>query len=281
LQVLSDINKMMAFSEEARLAGRTIALVPTMGALHSGHLSLVERARGLADIVVLTIFVNPTQFSPDEDLDSYPRVLDEDLEKAREAGVDVVFTPEARAMYPEGFQTRVEVSGLQKNLCGLSRPGHFTGVATVVLKLFNITRPHVAVFGEKDFQQLLVIRRMVRDLDLGVEIIGAATVREADGLALSSRNSYLTTTERAAASALPSALSMASKLFSEGEHSAEVLIRAIKGALRVNKLICVEYVKVVSARTLEDITLIRGNGETLIQAAVKIGRARLIDHIIL
>lgn len=281
MRVLSDINKMRAFAEEARSAGRRIALVPTMGALHRGHLSLVKKARELADIVILTIFVNPTQFSPDEDLDSYPRDLDEDLEKASGAGVDVIFTPSAKAMYPEGFQTSVNVSGLEKNLCGLSRPGHFTGVATVVLKLFNITRPHVAVFGEKDFQQLLVIRRMVCDLDLGVEIVGADTVREADGLALSSRNSYLTTTERKAASALPSALFMAERLCKGGEDSAEVIIRAIKGALSAEKLIRVEYVKVVSARTLEDITLIRGNGEALIQVAVKVGRARLIDHIIL
>ncbi len=281
MKVLSKIQEMRGFSREARAAGRTIALVPTMGALHKGHLALVAKAHELAHIVVLSIFVNPTQFSADEDLDSYPRDLSEDLEKARAAGVDAVFTPDSEAMYPPGSQTTVRVTGLERHLCGLTRPGHFTGVATVVLKLFNIIGPHVAVFGEKDFQQLLVIKRMVRDLDLDLEIRGVGTVREADGLAMSSRNRYLSFVQRNAATALPRSLIMAEKAFGEGKNTAAAIIEVIEGILKTEERISLEYVKVVDANTLEDISLIRGNGETLVQVALRIGRARLIDHIII
>ncbi|MFQ5354655.1 MAG: pantoate--beta-alanine ligase, partial [Thermodesulfobacteriota bacterium] len=231
-----------------------------------------------------TIFVNPAQFLAGEDLESYPRDLKSDLEKARAAGLDVVFTPTAPAMYPSGFQTTVEVSGLQKNLCGESRPGHFTGVATVVLKLFNITMPHWAVFGEKDFQQLLVIKRMTQDLDLDVKIKGVPTVREADGLAMSSRNSYLSEIERRAAVCLPRSLNKAQEVYCEGME-AEAIIAAVKGVLKEEPLASVDYVKVVDAETLEDLPVVRGNGDrgckTLVQAAVRIGRARLIDHILI
>jgi len=281
--VFSEIKEMRAFSVRARSRGRIIALVPTMGALHRGHLALVKEARGLANIVILTIFVNPTQFSPGEDLDSYPRDLDKDLEKARAAGVDAVFSPTAVAMYPHGFQTSVTVGELEKKLCGLSRPGHFTGVATVVLKLFNITVPHVAVFGEKDFQQLLVIRRMAADLDLDIDIRGVATVREPDGLAMSSRNAYLSSAGREAAAKLPCSLELARKYFDNGEKDAHALIRAMQGVLKAEPLIEIEYIKAVDAATLEDVSLVRGRpgAKTLIQIAVKIGRARLIDHILL
>jgi len=274
---------MTAFSHEARRPGKTIALVPTMGALHRGHLTLVEEARSLADIVILTIFVNPTQFCANEDLASYPRELSEDIEKADAAGVDIVFTPGVKAMYPEGFLTRVSVTGLEDKLCGLSRPGHFTGVATVVLKLFNITAPHIAVFGEKDYQQLLVIRRMVSDLNLDIDIRGVETVREADGLAMSSRNSYLSSGERKAASALPRALEEAGRLFNGGERSAPAIIEAVRGVLAGEGLIEIEYVKAVDAQSLEDIASIEdcNKGGVLVQVAVKIGRARLIDHILL
>jgi len=282
LEVLSGIEATRGYVDALRAEGRTIALVPTMGALHRGHLTLVKEARRLADTVVLTIFVNPTQFSPNEDLDSYPRALCEDLEKAREAGVDLVFTPGPGTMYPEGFKTGVHVTDLEEKLCGLSRPGHFAGVATVVLKLFNITRPHIAVFGEKDYQQLLIIRRMVCDLDLDIEIIGVKTVREADGLAMSSRNTYLTVEERDAAVALPNSLGRAKSLFNNGENSAEAIIKAVQGVLAGEKLIEIEYIKAVDAQTLLDQTIIGGDtGATLFQVAVKIGRARLIDHILL
>ncbi len=282
MEVLSGIEATRGYVDALRAEGRTIALVPTMGALHRGHLTLVKEARRLADTVVLTIFVNPTQFSPNEDLDSYPRALCEDLEKAREAGVDLVFTPGPGTMYPEGFKTGVHVTDLEEKLCGLSRPGHFAGVATVVLKLFNITRPHIAVFGEKDYQQLLIIRRMVCDLDLDIEIIGVKTVREADGLAMSSRNTYLTVEERDAAVALPNSLGRAKSLFNNGENSAEAIIKAVQGVLAGEKLIEIEYIKAVDAQTLLDQTIIGGDtGATLFQVAVKIGRARLIDHILL
>jgi len=283
LKVISKIEDMTAFSHEARRPGKTIALVPTMGALHRGHLTLVEEARRLADIVILTIFVNPTQFCANEDLASYPRELSKDIEKAESAGVDVVFTPGVKAMYPEGFLTRVSVRGLEDKLCGLTRPGHFTGVATVVLKLFNITTPHIALFGEKDFQQLLVIRRMVSDLNLDIDIRGVETVREADGLAMSSRNSYLSSVEREAASALPRALAAARRSFNGGERAAPAIIKAVRGVLTGEKLIEIEYVKAVDAQSLEDLASIGdGNrGDALVQVAVKIGRARLIDHILL
>jgi pantoate--beta-alanine ligase len=281
LQVISSIEEMRAFSSEERARGRTIALVPTMGALHRGHLALLSEARGLADTIVLTIFVNPTQFSQGEDLDSYPRDLAADLLKARSAGVSAVFTPEAGDMYPPGFQTEVRVRELEKHLCGPSRPGHFVGVATVVLKLFNITQPHVAVFGEKDYQQLLIIRRMVCDLDLGVDVRGVPTVREPDGLAMSSRNRYLSVEERQAAASIPRALEEARKVVEGGQRDAGVVAGTVKKVLSAEPLVDVEYVVVADADTLEGLSTVRGDGSALVQVAVRIGRARLIDHVLL
>jgi len=273
---------MRAFSSEVRSDGKTIVLVPTMGALHRGHLELVKTARSLADIIVLTIFVNPRQFSSGEDLEVYPRDLENDLENARAEGVDVVFRPSASDMYPQGFQTEVSLRGFSKKLCGLSRPGHFTGVATVVLKLFNITEPHSAVFGEKDYQQLLVIKQMIEDLNLAINITGVATVRDSDGLALSSRNAYLNDSQRRAAAALPRSLNEARRLYESGESSAAVIISAVEGVLRGESLAEVEYVKVVDGQTLEDLDVInRGGNKTLVQAVISIGRARLIDHVLL
>jgi len=281
LRVIGDKEEMRAFSLGVRGGGGTIALVPTMGALHSGHLALVDEARGLADTVILTIFVNPTQFSAGEDLDAYPRVLEADLEKARSAGVDAVFTPEAGDMYPPGFQTEVRVKGLEAHLCGLNRPGHFVGVATVVLKLFNITLPHVAVFGEKDYQQLLIIRRMARDLDLDIEIRGVPTIREADGLAMSSRNAYLTPEERRAAAFIPCALEAGKRLVSGGECSVSILTAAVEKVLKAEPLATIEYTVVADAETLEDVSTVSGDGTAILQVAVRIGRARLIDHVII
>src|SRR5262245_46686238 len=193
---------MRAQSERWRVAGRRVAFIPTMGYLHQGHVSLLEEGRRRGDQLVLSIFVNPTQFGPKEDLSRYPRDLDGDLAKAEGAGVDVAYVPDAAAMYPDGYQTYVEVERLQQGLCGASRPGHFRGVATVVLKLFNAVQPTVALFGAKDYQQLQVLRRMTRDLDLDIEVVGMPIVREADGLAMSSRNAYLSPDERRHALAL-------------------------------------------------------------------------------
>ncbi len=281
LQVISGIQEMRAFCRAEKARGAAIALVPTMGALHRGHLALLAEARARADTIVLTIFVNPTQFSQGEDLDSYPRDLAADLLKARSAGVDAVFTPEAEDMYPPGFQTEVRVKELERHLCGPERPGHFVGVATVVLKLFNITEPDVAVFGEKDYQQLLIIRRMARDLDLSVDIRGVPTVREPDGLAMSSRNRYLSVEERQAAASIPRALEEARRVVEGGERPAGVVAEAVRKVLSAEPLVEVEYVAVADAETLEHVPAVRGDGRALVQVAVRIGRARLIDHVLL
>src|SRR5512140_2355746 len=214
---------MRARVEDLRRDGRRIAVVPTMGALHEGHLSLLRAARARADIVILTIFVNPTQFGPKEDLSKYPRDEAGDLAKARSCGIDLAFCPDASAMYPAGAQTFVEVRELAQPLCGASRPGHFAGVATIVTKLFHITQPHLAIFGEKDYQQLAIIRRMVRDLDFGIEIVSVPIVREADGLALSSRNAYLSAEQRRVALALSRGLAAAEARVRAGERDARAL----------------------------------------------------------
>src|SRR5258706_7653983 len=211
-------------AEDLRRDGRIIAVVPTMGALHDGHLALLRAARARADIVILTIFVNPTQFGPNEDLAKYPRDEAGDLAKARRCGIDLAFCPDAAAMYPPGAQTFVEVRELQKPLCGASRPGHFAGVATVVTKLFHATLPHVAVFGEKDYQQLAIIRRMVRDLDFAIEIASVPIVRESDGLALSSRNAYLSAEQRTAALALSRGLAAAEARVKGGERNGAAIV---------------------------------------------------------
>src|SRR5215510_6409178 len=212
-EIIRDPAAMRARVEDLRRDGLVIAVVPTMGYLHEGHLSLLRAARARADVVILTIFVNPTQFGPSEDLAKYPRDEAGDLAKARAAGVDLAFCPEAAAMYRPGSQTFVEVRDLQQLLCGASRPGHFAGVATVVTKLFHITQPHLAVFGEKDYQQLAIIRRMVRDLDFAIEIAGVPIVREADGLAMSSRNAYLSSGQRRSALSLSAGLAAAERAF--------------------------------------------------------------------
>src|SRR5690348_5974916 len=206
-------------AEDLRRDGRTIAVVPTMGALHEGHLTLLRAARARADVVILTIFVNPTQFGPKEDLAKYPRDEAGDLAKARPCGLALAFCPSAEAMYPPGAQTFIEVRELQKPMCGASRPGHFAGVATIVAKLFHVTQPHLAVFGEKDYQQLAIIRRMVRDLDFGIEIASVPIVREPYGLALSSRNAYLSSEQRRAARSLSAGLAAAEAAFAAGERS--------------------------------------------------------------
>src|SRR5262249_9257106 len=234
-------------TERIRRDGRRIAVVPTMGALHDGHLALVRAARGKADVVILTIFVNPTQFGPNEDLARYPRDEAGDLVKARGAGIDLAFCPDAAAMYPPGSQTFVEVRELQKPLCGASRPGHFAGVATVVTKLFHVTLPHVAVFGEKDYQQLAIIRRLVRDLDFGIEIASVPIVREADGVALSSRNAYLSADQRGSARSLSTGLAAAERAFAAGERAAAALIAAARAPIETAPEARIDYVQLRAA----------------------------------
>ena len=262
---------------EARRGGAMVGLVPTMGAFHEGHLSLMRRARKDGGLVVVSLFVNPTQFVAGEDLVSYPRDLREDRELAAAAGVDLFFTPDEAEVYPDGFATNVEVSGLTVGLCGRSRPGHFRGVTTVVAKLFNMARPDRAYFGKKDYQQWQVIRRLARDLDFGIEIIGCPIVREADGLAYSSRNSYLSASERDASPVLQQTLKRARDLFAAGEVSMGSLVEQVRYQIEQEELATVDYVEGVDAETLQPID--RVNRPAVIAAAVRFGSTRLIDNV--
>ena len=271
---------MRARSEDLRRDGRKIAVVPTMGALHDGHVALVRHARARADIVILTIFVNPTQFGPNEDLSRYPRDEESDLAKARPAGIDLAFCPPASAMYPAGAQTFVEIRELQKPMCGASRPGHFAGVATIVSKLFHITKPHLAVFGEKDYQQLAIIRRMVRDLDFDIEISGVPIVRESDGLALSSRNAYLSAEQRLAALALSKGLAAAEAAFRAGERAPAALIAAARAPIEAEPLARIDYVELRDADELTEFTT-PVDKRAVLALAVFVGATRLIDNRVL
>jgi pantoate--beta-alanine ligase len=262
---------------QARADGKIVGLVPTMGALHEGHLSLIRRARSECGLVVVWIFVNPTQFGPQEDLERYPRDLERDRALAAEAGADVIFNPSVGEIYPKGFSTRIDVEGLGDGLCGASRPGHFRGVCTVVAKFFNICEPDKAYFGQKDAQQLAIIRRMVRDLNMCPEIVSCPTVREADGLAMSSRNAYLSPGERLQAVVLNQALRAATGLVSGGERDAAVVGAFVREVLASASLADVEYVAIVDAEDLRPVTAIAG--ECLIALAVRFGETRLIDNI--
>ena len=259
-----------------------VVLVPTMGALHRGHAALIDRARtlaGLAGTVVVSIFVNPTQFGPKEDLARYPRPFAADRKLCEEHGADLIFHPTANEIYPEGFSTYVEESDVSAPLCGASRPGHFRGVCTVVLKLFQITQPAMAVFGLKDYQQCAVIRRMVRDLNLPVKIVPAATVREPDGLALSSRNQYLSPEERAQAPVLRRALLRAEEAFRGGETSAAKLRQLVKRTIETAPLARIDYVEIADADSLRPVK--QTSRDTVIALAVFFGRTRLIDNLVL
>jgi len=247
-----------------------------MGYLHRGHLALVEEALRRADQVVVSIFVNPTQFSPGEDLDQYPRDFERDLDLCRELGTHAIFAPEVEEMYPPGFQTRVLVDRLTQNLCGLHRPGHFDGVALVVTKLFCAIRPHLAVMGEKDFQQFVVVKRLSKDLNLGVEIIPHPTVRESDGLAMSSRNTYLSKEERQSALSLYRSLLAAREMVKEGERRVEVLLDKIKAMIEAGPHCKMQYVQVVDEDTMTDIAEV--TPKAVMAMAVFVGKARLIDN---
>lgn len=264
---------------QTRCEGRTVGLVPTMGYLHEGHLSLARAARLENDLVVMSIFVNPTQFGPNEDFDRYPRDLERDAALAEEAGVDVIFNPEVAEMYANDHRTWVEVEKLGDHLCGASRPGHFRGVTTVVTKLFGVCSPDRAYFGQKDAQQAFVLRRMTRDLDLGVEIVICPTVREPDGLAMSSRNVYLSPEERRQAPAVNRALKKAQALYEAGERDASVLLAAVRDGLAAAPGARLDYVELVGADELQPVSMVEG--PSLIAVAVWFGRTRLIDNVLL
>ena len=270
---------MRAHSRAVRASGKSIAVVPTMGALHQGHLSLIELAASRADEVIATIFVNPTQFGAGEDLDAYPRQQREDLELALSAGATSAYCPTTEAMYPQGFETYIVPGPLADGLCGASRPGHFRGVATVVCKLFNATMPDIAVFGEKDYQQLAIIRRMTSDLDFDIEIVGGPIVREPDGLAMSSRNRYLDDDQRMQARALYRGLQAARKAHSGGQRSGAALEAMVRAELSAEPDVAIEYIEVRHSTTLEKLDHARE--AAVLAVAARIGNTRLIDNVVL
>ncbi|PZU14429.1 MAG: pantoate--beta-alanine ligase [Sphingobium sp.] len=276
MQTLRDVPALRSAVEMVRRDGKPLVLVPTMGALHDGHMALVEEARRHGRHVVVSIFVNPRQFGPGEDLDAYPRREAKDAQMLSAAGVDILWAPTVDVMYPTGFATSIGVSGVSEGLDGAARPGHFDGVATVVTKLFNQVRPDVAIFGEKDYQQLAVIRRMVADLDLDIEIVGLPTQRAEDGLALSSRNAYLSDEERKAALALPRALGEAKRQIEKGEPVEAALAKAV-ATLAASGFDPVDYVTLCDAATLEPMHAADRPARLL--GAAKLGRTRLIDNI--
>ena len=259
--------------------GKTIVFVPTMGWLHEGHLALMREGRKHGDTLVVSIFVNPSQFGPSEDFQAYPRDMDRDLRLADSVGADIIFSPEAEAMYDEAYQTYVDLDLLPRHLCGPSRPGHFRGVATVVAKLFNIVRPQVAVFGEKDYQQLVIIRRIVDDLNFDIKVMGVPTVRESDGLAMSSRNTYLSEDERLSARSLFQSLQQTQERVSAGTRNARELIEQASKLINSHPHAQIDYVALCDPETLEDVD--RVEKPTLMALAVRVGKTRLIDNAIL
>lgn len=276
MDIINSPEEMQQRSLAERAAGRAIAFVPTMGYLHQGHLSLLEEGRRRGDILVLSIFVNPTQFGAGEDFEDYPRDLKQDSELARSAGVDIIFAPTAAAMYPQGYATYVDVEGITSGLCGASRPGHFRGVTTVVAKLFNIVQPRVAIFGNKDFQQLAVIQRMVIDQNMAVEIVGRPIFRETDGLAMSSRNVYLDEEQRRQALSLSQSLELARRLVADGESDAQAVLGQVRALISSQPLARIDYAHICHQLTLTDQTTI--DTDSVLLLAVFFGRTRLIDN---
>lgn len=276
-EVIRGIREMQQTSERLRLQGRRIGVVPTMGFLHDGHLSLIRAAERNADAVITTVFVNPTQFGPSEDFKRYPRDLDSDTRLASEAGTDYVFAPETQAMYGGYHRTFVDVERITEVLEGKSRPGHFRGVVTVVAKLFNITKPHVAFFGQKDAQQVVVVRQMMEDLNFDTELIVCPTVRETDGLAMSSRNTYLSGDQRSQATVLYKSLRLAEDLIRNGEGDTSSIIRQMRNLISTSPLAVIDYISLADAATLEELR--QCQGRILISLAVRFGTTRLIDNI--
>jgi pantoate--beta-alanine ligase len=279
LKTINSVAEMQAFSNAVRADGKRIALVPTMGALHEGHLSLMRTARDMGDVLIASVFVNPTQFGPNEDYKAYVRNTEGDMMKMEKAGVDVAFFPHPEEIYPPGFETYVEVEEIQKPLCGRFRPGHFKGVATVVLKLFNIVKPNVAVFGQKDYQQLLVIKKMVRDLNVETEVVGLPIVREESGLAMSSRNAYLSNEEREKAVSLSRSLREIKKEFDGGETDTRTLVTRGQAILSRACIGEIDYLEIRDGETLKDKK--SASPGDVADLAVRIGKARLIDNIVL
>lgn len=262
--------------KEWKAQGLSVGLVPTMGYLHEGHQSLIKKAVQQNDRVVVSIFVNPIQFAPGEDLETYPRDLEKDSALCSETGADLIFHPQPKEMYPDGFSTQVVMNNLTTELCGKTRPTHFSGVCTVVSKLFNIVNPDRAYFGEKDAQQLAIVKRMVKDLNFDIEIVGCPIVREPDGLAKSSRNTYLNAEERKAALILSKAIALGKKMTADGEKSSQAVIKAMTDLINTEPLAKIDYVSVVNAETIQPINII--SGEVLTAIAVYIGKTRLIDN---
>lgn len=279
MRIIETVSEMQQQANVWRGDGKRIVLVPTMGYLHDGHLALMRQAREHGDVVVASIFVNPTQFCPGEDFERYPRDMERDVRLAEGAGVQVIFAPGVTEMYPVGSQTYVEVTSITQPLCGSSRPGHFRGVSTVVAKLFNIVKPHAAIFGEKDFQQLMVIRRMAKDLNMDIEIIGHPIVREADGLAMSSRNTYLSPQEREVALNLSRSLAEAQSLVQSGEKNSSKILSRVKEILQGNGKARIDYAELRTVGTLEEV--VRIEGPAVLALAVFVGRTRLIDNRVL
>jgi len=276
MKIIRSIDEMATWSNNVRRSGKSLALVPTMGFFHEGHLSLMRLASQQADFVVVSLFVNPTQFGPQEDLSRYPRDFDRDAELARNEKIDVLFIPSVEEMYSANHQTEVQVLHLTDGLCGKSRPGHFNGVTTVVAKFFNIILPHCAIFGEKDYQQLVVIRRMVRDLNYDIKIVAHPIVRDRDGLAMSSRNSYLSQTERQSALCLCRSLQLARERVSAGVIDARRLIELIASHLSSYDQVTIEYISLVDQESLNEIDTV--DEDSVLALAVKVGDIRLIDN---
>ena len=270
---------MQTLAEDTRKAGKKIALVPTMGALHEGHLRLMDHGRSLADLLVVSIFVNPLQFGPQEDFEKYPRDLEKDGRLTEARGVDLIFAPAAADFYSPYFQTYVTVEKMTQNLCGASRPGHFRGVTTVVSKLFHIVKPHMAIFGQKDYQQWMTIRQMVEDLNMDIDIVGYPIVRETDGLAMSSRNAYLSPEERISARCLSLALKEVQGLFHQGEKKVDILLNRAAELINRYPYTRIDYARIVHPRTLEELTVIQDRA--VMALAVFVGTTRLIDNGIL
>lgn len=279
MREIRSLKEMRLYSQKVRSYGKKLGLVPTMGALHEGHLSLVAEARRRAEVVVVSIFVNPIQFGPGEDFSRYPRNLRHDKKLLKDFDIDILFLPEAEEMFPGGFKTYVEVEGLSRKLCGKSRPDHFRGVATVVTKLFNIVCPDLALFGEKDFQQQLIIKRMVRDLNLPIEIISLPTVREFDGLAMSSRNAYLNPRERKSAVILYKALCLAQREIGAGEKDLNKLLFRMRSLIGSEPAVRLDYVTAVNPETLEEVKRIKD--KMLFVLAAYLGKSRLIDNLLI
>jgi pantoate--beta-alanine ligase len=278
MEIVETIDKTRKIVAKAKSAGKKIGFVPTMGALHEGHFSLIRAAKQQCNFVVVSIFVNPTQFGPGEDIDKYPRPFDADIKACKNLGVDVVFAPSVEQMYPEKNLTWVNVEKLSELLCGKGRPGHFRGVATVCAKLFNIVRPDIAFFGQKDAQQAIIVQRMITDLNMPLKIVVCPTIREIDGLAMSSRNEYLSAAQRKDAALLYAALQKAEVFIAAGQRKSSELISEMEKILKISRQIKIEYISIVDAQTLDELDQVKG--KVLIALAVKIGSARLIDNIV-